>query len=241
VVPSMLLMLENNSSVKNRNASLFELATAYIPTEGELPREEKRVVLGFYRNDAKGDAGFYELKGIIEALLNVSAISGVEYAACTTDNAFHPGRCAVLEKDGKQLGIFGEIHPLTLANYNIDAPAYVAELDFEALFDARVKLTEYTPLPKYPALERDFSFVCDEEMPVGTLEKCMKAAGASTLESVQLFDIYRGPQIGEGKKSVSFAVMLRAADHTMTDEEADSAVKKILKRLEAECGAVLRS
>jgi len=241
VIPSMLLMLENNASVKNRDASLFELATAYIPVEGELPREEKRVVLGFYRNDAKGDAGFFEMKGIIEALLNISTVSGVEYAACTTDNAFHPGRCAVLEKDGKRLGIFGEIHPLTLANYNIGAPAFVAELDFEALFDARVKLTEYTPLPKYPALERDFSFVCDEEMPVGTLEKCMKAAGGATLESVKLFDIYRGPQIGEGKKSVSFAVMLRAPDRTLTDEEADGAVKKILKRLAADCGAVLRS
>ena len=241
VIPSMLLMLENNASVKNRDAALFELATAYIPVEGELPREEKRVVLGFYKNDAKGDAGFYEMKGIIEAMLNVSAIRGAEYVPCTEDSAFHPGRCAVITREGKKLGIFGEIHPLALANYNIGAPTYVAELDFEALCDARVKRIEYTPLPKYPALERDFSFVCDEEVAVAALENCMKRAGGATLESVKLFDIYRGPQIGEGKKSVSFAVMLRAADRTLTDEEADGAVKKILKRLESECGAVLRS
>ena len=102
-------------------------------------------------------------------------------------------------------------------------------------------MTEYVPLPKYPALERDFSFVCDEAMAVGELEKCMRRAGGATLSSVRLFDIYRGPQIGLGKKSVSFAVMLRAADRTMTDEEADGAVGRILRRLEAECGAVLRS
>jgi len=241
-IPSMLLMLENNASVKNRDAALFELASAYIPlADGELPKEEKRVVLGFYLNDAKSDAGFYKMKGIIEALLAISDIHGVEYAPYQDDNAFHPGRCAVLTKDGKQLGIFGEIHPLTLSNYSIGAASYAAELDFDALFEARIPLTEYTPLPKYPALERDFSFVCDEESAVASLEKCMKRAGGAVLESVKLFDIYRGPQIGEGKKSVSFAVMLRAADHTMTDEEADSAVKKILKRLEAECGAVLRS
>ena len=181
------------------------------------------------------------LPGIIEALLDVSAIRGAAYESCSDDNAFHPGRCAVITKDGRKLGIFGEVHPLTLANYSIGAASYVAELDFDALFDARILLTEYVPLPKYPALERDFSFVCDEEMAVGALESCMKRAGGATLESVKLFDISRGPQIGEGKKSVSFAVMLRAADRTLTDEEADGAVKKILKRLESECGAVLRS
>lgn len=240
-IPSMLLMLENNASVKNQNAALFELATAYIPRDGELPDEEKRVVIGFYQNDAKGDAPFYKMKGIVEALLSVCGVRDAEYAPCTTDNAFHPGRCAVITKNGVNLGIFGEVHPLTLANYNIGAVTCVAELNFEAIFDAREAKIEFTALPKYPALERDFSFVCDEETTVAALESCMKRAGGATLESVQLFDIYRGPQIGAGKKSVSFAVMLRAADRTLTDEAADSAVKKILKRLESDCGAVLRS
>ncbi|MGM9653382.1 MAG: phenylalanine--tRNA ligase subunit beta [Eubacteriales bacterium] len=241
-IPSMLEVLERNASVKNRDAALFELATAYIPRGAdELPTEEKRVVLGFYLNDAKGAQGFYRMKGFLEALLARSDISGVEYTPCTNDSAFHPGRCAVLSVGGKRLGIFGEIHPLTLANYNIGVPAYAAELDFEALYDARKELTEYVPLPKYPALERDFSFVCDEEQTVAALERCMRRAGGAALDSVKLFDIYRGPQIGEGKKSVSFEVMLRAADHTLSDEEADGAVKKILKRLASECGAVLRS
>ncbi|MBE6560284.1 MAG: phenylalanine--tRNA ligase subunit beta [Ruminococcaceae bacterium] len=242
VIPSMLTVLENNAAVKNRDAALFELGTAYLPVDGQdLPNEEKRVAIGFYLNDVKDASGFYKMKGIIDALLSVSNIYGAEYALYSEDNAFHPGRCAVVSAGGRKLGVFGEIHPLTLANYNIGAVTYVAELDFEALFDARVKLTEYTPLPKYPALERDFSFVCDEEVTVAALESCMKNAGGANFESVKLFDIYRGPQIGEGKKSVSFAVMLRAADRTLTDEEADGAVKKILKRLEAECGAVLRS
>ena len=109
------------------------------------------------------------------------------------------------------------------------------------MFAAHDAVTEFASLPKYPALERDFSFVCNEEQTVAALEDCMKRAGGSALDSIKLFDIYRGPQIGEGKKSVSFEVMLRAADHTLSDEEADSVVKKMLKQLETDCGAVLRS
>ena len=99
----------------------------------------------------------------------------------------------------------------------------------------------YTPLPKYPSVFRDLSLLCDEAVTVAQVEDVITASAGKLLRSIRLFDIYRGPQIGEGKKSVSFAAMLRAAERTLTDEEADGAVKKILKRLEAECGAVLRS
>ena len=242
-IPSILEMLHNNFAVRNRDAKLFEMASIYVPHDNadELPDEMKRLVIGFYLNDVKDASGFYRMKGYIEALLAVSHAGAAEYAPCTTDTAFHPGRCATVSVNGKQIGIFGEVHPEVAANYGINAPTYVAQLDFDAMFDARVEVVEYVALPKYPALERDFSFVCDEETPVAQLESCMKRAGGALLESVRLFDIYRGPQIGEGKKSVSFAAMLRAAERTLTDEEADGAVKKILKRLEAECGAVLRS
>ena len=243
-IPSMLQMLENNAAVKNANAGLFELASVYLPKEdaNELPDEQKRIIIGFYKTGVKEKdaSGFYKMKGIIEALLTAGAVKGVGFVPCTDNNAFHPGRCAYLTLGGKTLGVFGEIHPLTMNNYGIGANTYVAELDFDAIFAARTLVTEYVPLPKYPALERDFSFVCDEETAVGTLEETMLKAGGATLETVKLFDIYRGPQVGEGKKSVSFSVWLRAADRTLTDEEADTAVQKILKKLESDCGAVLR-
>ena len=241
-IPSMLKILENNAAVKNANVKLFELGNVYLPTEADkLPVEARRVVIGAYQSEAKSGDAFYAMKGCIEALLDTLRVKGAEYTACTDDNAFHPGRCAVITVNGEKIGVFGQIHPLTIANYNIDAVTCVAEIDFEALFAAHEVMPEYTQLPKYPALERDFSFVCDEEQTVGVLSSCMKKAGGALVESVSLFDIYRGPQIGEGKKSVSFAVMLRAADRTLTDEEADGAVKKILKKLESDCGAVLRS
>ncbi len=241
-VPSMLKILENNAAVKNENVKLFELGNVYLPTEADkLPVEARRVAIGAYSTVKNSADAFYAMKGYIEALLTALRVKGAEFIPCTDDNAFHPGRCAAITVDGTKIGVFGQIHPLTIANYNIDAVTCVAELDFEALFAAHESMPEYTQLPKYPALERDFSFVCDEEQTVGVLMACMKKAGGALVESVHLFDIYRGVQIGEGKKSVSFSVMLRAADRTLTDEEADGAVKKILKKLETDCGAVLRS
>ncbi len=241
-IPSILKVLENNAAQKNRDAKLFELGNVYIPGgAGELPTEARRVAIGFYQNDEKSGSAFFAMKGYVEMLLAALRVKGVTYVPCEDENAFHPGRCAQVYLGDTLLGIFGQIHPLTLANYNLDAVTCVAELDFEALFFAHETMPEYVQLPKYPALERDFSFVCEEEQTVGVLEACMKRAGGSLLESVRLFDIYRGPQIGEGKKSISFSVQLRASDRTLTDEEADGVVKKILKKLEAECGAYLRS
>ena len=103
-------------------------------------------------------------------------------------------------------------------NYAIDAPVYIADLDFATLSRIRTR-QGVRPLPKFPAVTRDFAFVCDDELEVGKIEAVMKLAGGKTVESVKLFDVYRGKQLGEGKKSVAYSVSLRAADHTMTDEE----------------------
>ena len=109
------------------------------------------------------------------------------------------------------------------------------------MFDCHEMEAKYKPLPKFPALTRDFSFVCEESLEVGTIENTIKKSGVKLLESVKLFDVYRGVQVGEGKKSVSFSVSLRASDRTLNDQEADDAVKKILKTLERELGITLRA
>jgi phenylalanyl-tRNA synthetase beta chain len=114
-------------------------------------------------------------------------------------------------------------------------------MDFEKMFDVRTKEIKYKPLPKFPSLTRDFSFVCDEELEVGAIEKVMSKAAGSLVESIKLFDIYRGAQLGENKKSVAFKISLRASDRTLNDQEADGAVKKILKALERDLGITLRA
>jgi phenylalanyl-tRNA synthetase beta chain len=99
----------------------------------------------------------------------------------------------------------------------------------------------YTPLPKFPATTRDFSFVCEEDLEVGTIEEEMCKAGGKLVESIALFDIYRGPQVGENKKSVSLRVTLRASDRTLTIEEAEKVSAKILRGIEHNLGITLRA
>ncbi len=240
-VPSMLEVLARNNNFSNEYAYLFEIATVYLPTEDEsqLPEEKKVLTIGAYGQN--GEDGFYALKGIIENILALARITGVGFVSRADDATYHPGRCAdLVAPDGTELGIFGQLHPLTAANYGIDTPACIASLDFDAIFSHRVDTLEYKPLPKFPATTRDFSFVVDETMEVGTIEATMARAGGKLVENVTLFDIYRGSQIGEGKKSVSMHVSLRAADRTLTVEEADKVATKILGAMEHQLGITIR-
>ncbi len=246
-VPSMLEILELNYNRSNPTASLFEMAKVFIPREGvvtnihglegTLPDERIKVTVGFY-----GAGGFSRMKGICEEILRFAGIDNAKYVAVSDNPTFHPGRTAkIVLPDGTDLGIFGELHPVTRENYTFSCPVYIAELDLGLIRDHSGAEKKYKPLPKFPAVSRDFSLVCDEEVEVGTLEEAMSSCGVKILESITLFDVYRGSQLPEGKKSVSFSVMLRAADHTLTVDEADKATKKILGALEHKLGVTIRS
>lgn len=141
---------------------------------------------------------------------------------------------------GREVGVFGQIHPLVAQNYGADADLYCAELSFDALCAAKGADPQYVPLPKFPAVTRDIAVVCGEEITVGALESAIKEGAHGLLKEVKLFDIYQGKGVAEGKKSVAFNLVLRADDRSLTAEEADNDVKAILATLEAKCGAVLR-
>ena len=237
-LPSMMTVLERNHNFSNETVRLFELATVYLPHDAadELPDERRVVTIGLY-----GKTDFYALKGICEGILKASGIAAT-FAACTENPSYHPGRCAsILAADRSVLGVLGQADPRMASNYGFDTPVLIAELDFEALFAHANTQKVYRPLPKYPATTRDFSFVCAEETEVGAIEGIMAKAGGKLVEKVELFDIYRGPQVGEGKKSVSMRVTLRANDRTLTVDEADQVSRKILNDLELKMGLTLRS
>ena len=236
-LPSMLEIIARNCNFNNENVRLFEVATVYIPTgKDTLPNENKILSVGMY-----GDCDFYTVKGVCENVLKMAGIRGVTVRAESENPSYHPGRCAKLYLGDKVIGIFGQVHPLVMQNYGIDIPVYAAELDFDAIFENIATEKLYTPLPKFPATTRDFSFVCEESLEVGTIEDVMKTSGGKLVESVALFDIYRGPQVGEGKKSVSMRVTLRAADRTLTVEEAEKTAAKILTALGEKLGLSLRA
>ncbi|MBQ9416446.1 MAG: phenylalanine--tRNA ligase subunit beta [Clostridia bacterium] len=238
-LPSMLDVLARNSNFNNESACLFEMASVYLPGENadELPEEKTYLTVGAY-----GKVDFYTLKGVIEQALRANGIRNLTFETAPEHPVFHPGRSALVRSaDGTALGTFGQVHPLTASNYNLSAPVFLASLDMDMLYNAAEHKRHYTPLPKYPAVTRDFSFVCDESLEVGKLEEVMARAGGKLTESVSLFDIYRGPQLGENKKSVSLRIVLRAQDHTLTVEEADKVSNKICKDMEFKLGLRIRS
>lgn len=236
-LPSMMEILARNYNNRNAEAFLFELAREYIPTtEDQLPEEKNKLIAGLYGENLD----FFALKGMVETLLDKLSVYDYDIEAVKDAYSYHPGRCARLTIDGKDLGILGEIHPQVTERYGISCRVYSFTLDADVMFAYAQREKQYKPLPKFPAVTRDLALLCDDSIPVLTLEKAMKKAAGPLLESIKLFDVYKGKQIEAGKKSVAFSLTLRSADSTLTDEQAVATVNKIIKALEA-LGAVLRS
>ena len=236
-LPSMLEILSRNFAFHNKAVKLYEIGKIYLPVEGSvLPNEPKQLLLGSYGENET----FFKLKGEIEAILRTVGTKAPAYEAVTDNASYHPGRCARLLIDGKPMGIFGQIHPLVAQNYGIDGEVYCAEFDFTAFSDVLEPEKTYHPLPKFPAVSRDLSLVCDEELTVAQLEDCIRKAGGKLLREISLFDIYRGASLPDGKKSVAFSLQLRADDRTLTDEDSDSVIANVLKKLRDVLNVVIR-
>ena len=237
ILPSMLDILSRNFAFKNKGVKLYEIGKIYLPVEGEkLPNEPKRMIFGTYGEHEN----FFTLKGEVDALLEQLNVHPATYVADTKNPSYHPGRCADIMIDGKKLGVIGQIHPLVAEGYGISGEVYVAELDFTGLQSALAPERVFHSLPKFPTVSRDLALVCDEAMTVGMLEACIKKAGGKLLRSIQLFDIYRGPGIAPGRKSVAFSLELRADDRTLTDEDITGVTNAVLEKLKNDLGVTLR-
>lgn len=237
-LPSLLEVITRNINFSNANVRVFEMASTYTPTPdvNDLPVEKKILTVGMYGNE-----DFYTLKGVVENILESAGIVDAKHVSCSCDNAYHPGRCAeIYDRNGNLLGIMGQIHPLTAQNYGVNTVIYAACIDFDSVFEHSDMTVDYKPLSKFPSVTRDFSFVCDEDLEVGVIEETMARAAGKLCSGVALFDIYRGAQIGEGKKSVSFRLTLHANDRTLTVEEADKVSNKVLNDLKFKLGIGIR-
>ncbi len=237
-IASMLDILARNYNYRNASARLYEVGKIFIPSEkeGELPSEPVKITMGMY-----GDkVDFYDIKGICESLFANLHVENVKYEAVTNNSTFHPGRCAKISVGGKVLGIIGEIHPAVGRKFGIETPVYIGELDFENIFLNINTDVKFKELPKYPAVTRDIAMLVDKNVPVAEIEEIIKKASGKMIESVQLFDVYEGEQIPEGKKSVAYSAVYRASDRSLTGEEVQKVFDKVVKNLENQLGAQLR-
>lgn len=242
-LPSMLETLSLNYKNRNAAVALYEIGKEYLPTAPDkLPEEPDRLTIGMYGDDAD----FFTLKGMVETILETAGLHDCTYKACGTDAPFdeicalHPGRSAVIYAGETPIGYLGEVHPTVQKNYDIGTRTYVAKLLIDEMQPLAQTEITYQPLPKFPAITRDLSLVCADKVPVGDLQAAMKNAVGNILEQITLFDVYKGEQIAAGMKSVSFSIRMRSHEGTLTDEQADAAMKRVLKALK-EHGATLRA
>ena len=236
-LPSMLEILSRNNAYHNKAAKLYEVAKVYLPVEGQpLPQEPKMLVFGSYGEKET----FFKLKGEIEALFAGLRMKKASYTAEKNNPSYHPGRCASISIDGEVIGVMGQVHPLVAKNYGIDSEVYCAELNFTKMLGLRLPDPTFTALPKYPAVSRDLALICSEDITVAQVEEVISASAGKLLRKIQLFDIYRGVGVPEGKKSMAFSLQLRADDRTLTDSDSEAVVNNVLAAVKDQLNATLR-
>lgn len=214
----------------------------------KLPLERRRlgvVLTGArderaWQNVAPASVDFFDLKGIVEELVNGLHIANATYAP--SDNPmFHPGRAALLKIDEQAIGVFGELHPLVREKFDLPTQAVlIGEFDLDALLAHVTSLYRVQALSRYPAVAQDLALIVDENVPAERVQSLIQQTGGNLLQRVVLFDVYRGDQIAPGKKSLAYALTFQAADRTLSDNDVTKVREKIIARLKREIGAEVR-
>ena len=240
-VPSMMQMLENNNNYKNKNVKLFDISRIYKNInqnieEGELPEEDTILTIGMYGEDID----FYILKGLVENVLNIVGVTKYDVVKETENDMYHPGRCANIKIGKDVIGTIGEVNPLLATNYDISQRVLFAEVNIDKIVKYARNVKKYTPIPKFPAVERDIAMIVDETVEVGQIQKIIEKKAKKLLEEAKLFDVYRSEKIGNDKKSIAYALKFRVPDRTLTDDEINVVMKEIIEELEKQLNAELR-
>lgn len=240
-IPSMMNIISTNINKKNENVGLFELGKIYKNIDGniekgEVAQEDKILTIGMYGNNVD----FFSLKGIVEKILESISVNRYDIVKETNNPSYHPGRTANLKVGIDVIATFGEVHPVVLHNYDISKRIYIAELNITKLVKYAKGSKKYTEVPKFPAVERDIAVTVDEEVTVGQIEKIIEKKAKKSLESMKLFDIFRGERLGSNKKSLAFSLIFREKNRTLNDEEITTLLNDIIQELEKTLNAELR-
>ena len=253
VLSSVLDTLERNIRLRER-LELFEIGPVFLPKEkGELPDEPRRLAMAIsglrqpptWDQPGKAALDFFDIKGVIEAMLEMLHVSGARYDP-VEQATFHPGKAAsivVVEAQGERvIGVFGELHPLVKENYDYgSAPVLAADIDLDALMAVIPWRYATQSVPVHPPVLEDIAVIVDEDVPAAQVEQVIRQAGGKTLARVLLFDVFRSEALGAGKKSLAYGLTYQDPERTLTDAEAAQVRQKVIKRLEQELGAKLRS
>ena len=251
LIAGLLRAVAYNQAHGTKNVALYETGRLYFGRPGKAQPKEREhvagVLAGKWADDAWNDKhaalDFFDAKGVVESLLADLRVEKVRYrAADPAQYGFaQPGRAAEVLAGGTLLGWVAELHPAMLKDWDVEAPVAAFELDLEALVHASKAELPYKDVPTLPAVEMDLALTVDEDVTCERLEQVISSAGGKSLESVRLFDVYRDPvRVGAGKKSMAFELAYRAADRTLTSEEAEGLHRRVVEKVCRATGAAVR-
>ncbi len=234
----LLTSISTNYNNRNDDVLFYEIGKIYLadklPLE-TLPEERRILSIGGY-----GQVDFYEIKGIVEHLFEKFGVKNIEFVRENELNFMHPTKTAKVLLNGENIGFIGEVHPTVAKNYSLGKNTYVAELNLDKIIYDVDRTIIYKELPKFPASKRDISMIVDKGLEVQKIENCIKAGANDIVESINLFDVFTGEQVGEGNKSVAYNITFRSSERTLTEEEINSVMQNILESLEKGLGINLR-
>ena len=249
LIPGILNTVSYNLARQSGRVAIFEVGRVYVPTELPLqnfPAEKnimsialtgKRNELSW--NESREEFDFYDIKGLVTGLLDTLKI--YDYSLQSANQPYlHPGKSCEIIYNNKVIGTFGEVHPVVQSAYDFNQAVYVLELELEALTAPALLIPQYKHLPKFPGMTRDLAVVVPRDVTMQDLEKVIKENAGPLLQNITVFDIYTGKQIGEGHKSMAFNLTLQAQDRTLTDNEADLIIKKVVNAIQETFAAKLR-
>ena len=245
-LPSLLETLAANLRFTNRDVALFEIGPIFLPRDDDLPDERRvlTVISGARRSelgwDDSREVDFFAIKGVAELVVDRLGISESHYAPFRHPT-FRPGSCAAIIAGGRLIGAVGEISPVVGAAVDIDETAWAFVLDLRRSFEQAVGITKYRSLPRFPAIVQDLSIVVGADTSSADIVATIRKAGKALVDDVRMVDHYRGEQVPEGRRGLTYSITYRSSDRTLVDREAAACHQRILRALEARFGAKLRT
>jgi phenylalanyl-tRNA synthetase beta chain len=239
----LLAALSHNQKFEQAGIRLFEIGKVFLPRGKDLPEEREmlcavlsgpRAELSWQANNEPLD--FFDAKGVVEKILNQSGLKSSFDIG--DDEILFPGRGADIIVGDDRVGIVGEVHPRVAQAFELSNAVCLIEIDLERVLTMITGMKEYQPIPRFPSVTRDIALVIDEQVSYRTVENIIQSF--PLVKQITLFDLYRGKQIAEGKKSFAIRIVCQSPSRTLTDEEVDQTQEQILARLHQELGATLR-
>ena len=243
ILPSLLKIYEYNKARSNKDVSVFEIGKAFYKNGEEYGETNKVAALmtgEFYLGvEGRKQVDFYIIKGIAEELLDYLGYGG-RYSFVVKEEQMpdevHPGQSALISVNNDIVGLIGRVHPAIAKE-----AVYVLEIDLDKLLEKKVGKMKYKEISKFPSVKKDLAVVVNKEVSSSEIATVIKKAAGSALSKIDVFDVYTGKGIEENKKSIAYSLTFEKMDRTLTDEEINVALSKVIDTLEKKLGAELRS